>query len=68
MNKVNSILNDIDSIDVKTTIAQESVLDSVCDYTQKEFDMMYCEYTTMRETSGVYQEGSDSNQFSHTGR
>lgn len=57
MNKINSILNDIDSIDVNTAVAQESVLDSVCNYAQKEFDMMYCEYTAMCESSGVYQEG-----------
>ena len=57
MNKINSILNDIDSIDVNTAVAQESVLDSVCNYAQKEFDMMYCEYATLVESNDIYQEG-----------
>ena len=57
VNNINSILNNIDSINANTTVAQESVMDSVCNYAQKEFDMMYCEYTMQIESNGVYQEG-----------
>ena len=57
MSKIDYILNDINSINIHTTIAQESVLESVCNYTQKEFDMLYCEYVAMIEPDTVYQEG-----------
>ena len=55
---MNNILNDIESINTFTTDAQESVFESVCSYSQKEFDMIYCEYLTMTES--YYQEGIGS--------
>lgn len=57
MSDVCKIINDINSIDTCVTYAQESVFDSVCNYAQKEFDMLYTEYTLLISEEQVYQEG-----------